>query len=62
MNDILAMILEAVVQAIQSKQCKSSMHVADVSVEEQVKHMVQNVIKEHGSLDVVSPCSSFKNR
>ncbi|KAF5341367.1 hypothetical protein D9758_012286 [Tetrapyrgos nigripes] len=32
---------------------KSSIHLADVSLEDQVKNMVEEVVKEHGGLDVM---------
>ncbi|THU83387.1 NAD(P)-binding protein [Dendrothele bispora CBS 962.96] len=33
--------------------CKSTVHIADVSEEDQVINMIDNVVKEHGSLDVM---------
>jgi NAD(P)-dependent dehydrogenase (short-subunit alcohol dehydrogenase family) len=33
---------------------KSSVHLADVSMEDQVKNMIDEVVKKHGGLDVVS--------
>lgn len=32
----------------------SSMHKADVSVEDQVRTMIENVVRKHGRIDVVS--------
>jgi len=42
-----------VVQEIQKKGRASSKHVADVSQDEQVKGMVDQVVERHGGLDVV---------
>ncbi|KAG6804681.1 hypothetical protein H0H92_003348, partial [Tricholoma furcatifolium] len=55
-NDVSANNLESLVEEIKLKERKSSLHVADVSIDQQVKDMVANVVKEHGSLDVASPC------
>ncbi|KNZ82175.1 Diacetyl reductase [(S)-acetoin forming], partial [Termitomyces sp. J132] len=52
-NDISATDLEALVEEIKSKQRKSSFYVADVSIEEQVKNLIRNVVECHGSLDVM---------
>ncbi|KAG6872209.1 hypothetical protein C0995_011972 [Termitomyces sp. Mi166 len=52
-NDISATDLEGLVEEIKSKQRKSSFHVADVSIEEQVKGLITNVVEHHGSLDVM---------
>ncbi|KAL0574809.1 hypothetical protein V5O48_007138 [Marasmius crinis-equi] len=46
--------LTAVSEEIKALGRSSSVHIADVSIEEQVKAMVENVVKEHKSLDVVS--------
>lgn len=56
LNDIpqAADNLGKLVEEIKSKQRKYSVHLADVSSDEQVRVMVENVVKEHGSLDVVS--------
>lgn len=55
-NDIPSSVdkLEAVAEEIKTKGRKSSTHYADVSVERQVKDMIEAVVKEHGGLDVVS--------
>jgi NAD(P)-dependent dehydrogenase (short-subunit alcohol dehydrogenase family) len=44
---------------IESKGRQCSIHVADVSIEDSVKKLVENVVKEHGGLDVVSLSQSF---
>lgn len=53
-NDISEEKLTDVMSAIKAKGRRSSGHVADVSVEPQVKRMIENAVQEHGSLDVVS--------
>ncbi|KAF8066558.1 acetoin reductase family protein [Lyophyllum atratum] len=45
--------LEEVVNELKLKGCKTSAHVADVSIDEQVRAMVEAVVKEYGSLDVM---------
>jgi NADP-dependent 3-hydroxy acid dehydrogenase YdfG len=57
-NDIAqnAENLAAVVDAIKSKGRASSAHIADVSVDEQVKAMVEAVVAAHGGIDVVCHC------
>jgi len=45
--------LDALVDEIQKKGRASSKHVADVSQDEQVKGMVEQVVEKHGSLDVM---------
>ncbi|KAJ7267192.1 hypothetical protein C8J57DRAFT_1510303 [Mycena rebaudengoi] len=54
-NDIAqnAENLAAVVDAIKSKGRASSAHIADVSVDEQVKAMVEAVVAAHGGIDVM---------
>ncbi|KAH0578837.1 hypothetical protein H2248_003032 [Termitomyces sp. 'cryptogamus'] len=52
-NDISATDLEALAEEIKSKQRKSSFYVADVSIEEEVKNLIRNVVECHGSLDVM---------
>ncbi|GLB40877.1 putative KR domain containing protein [Lyophyllum shimeji] len=52
-NDTSADTLAEVVRALGEKACKSSMHVGDVSVDAQVRAMVEAVVKEHGGLDVM---------
>ena len=50
--------LDALVSEIQEKGRASSKYVADVSQDEQVKRMVDEVVEKHGSLDVVGPSIS----
>jgi NAD(P)-dependent dehydrogenase (short-subunit alcohol dehydrogenase family) len=50
--------LDAVVKEIQGKGRRSLALFADVSIEEEVKAMVDRVVKELGGLDVVSCDSS----
>ncbi|KAJ7040938.1 hypothetical protein C8F04DRAFT_1081064 [Mycena alexandri] len=45
--------LETLVEEIQAKGRSSSKHIADVSQEEAVKKMVEEVVKTHGGLDVM---------
>ncbi|KAF7377404.1 hypothetical protein MSAN_00162000 [Mycena sanguinolenta] len=45
--------LDAVVAEIKQKGRESSKHLADVSRDEDVKEMVDNVVKHHGSLNVM---------
>ncbi|KAF8176346.1 NAD-binding protein [Mycena galopus ATCC 62051] len=45
--------LDNLIKEIQQKGRKSSKHIADVSQEESVKGMVEEVVKEHGGLDVM---------
>ncbi|KAJ7234764.1 NAD(P)-binding protein [Mycena haematopus] len=45
--------LDAVIAEIKQKGRKSSKHLADVSQDENVKQMVENVVKHHGGLDVM---------
>ncbi|KAF7328666.1 NAD-binding protein [Mycena sanguinolenta] len=54
-NDILnnSEKLDALVSEIQEKGRTSSKYVADVSQDEQVKTMVDDVVARHGSLDVM---------
>ncbi|KAG6830611.1 hypothetical protein H0H87_007554 [Tephrocybe sp. NHM501043] len=52
-NDINATILETLVEEIKLKHRKASIHIADVSIDEQVRDLVTNVVKEYGGLDVV---------
>lgn len=54
-NDIpsSAASLNEVVENIQAKGRASSAHLADVSVEDQVKQMIEEVVTAHGGLDVV---------
>ena len=56
MNDISRNLdrVTALCEEIKKMGRSSSVHIADVSIEEQVKTMVDNVVKEHQSLDVVS--------
>lgn len=55
-NDIPANAqnLLEVVREIKAKGRVSSEHLADVSIEEQVKSMITEVVRVHGGLDVVS--------
>jgi short-subunit dehydrogenase involved in D-alanine esterification of teichoic acids len=53
-NDIVVGELESLVEEIKSKGRQSSIHIADVSMEDAVKKMVEDVVKEHGGLDIVS--------
>jgi NAD(P)-dependent dehydrogenase (short-subunit alcohol dehydrogenase family) len=55
-NDVAANSanLDSLVAEIKQKGRESSKHIADVSQDEQVKVMVEEVVKQHGSLDVVS--------
>ncbi|KAF7369252.1 NAD(P)-binding protein [Mycena venus] len=54
-NDISANSanLDSLVDEIKQKGRKSSKHVADVSQEDSVKEMFDEVVKEHGGLDVM---------
>ncbi|KAJ7267191.1 hypothetical protein C8J57DRAFT_1326967 [Mycena rebaudengoi] len=54
-NDIAvnAQILAEVVDEIKAKGRSSSAHIADVSVDGEVKDMVETVVKIHGGLDVM---------
>lgn len=54
-NDISAQSdhLESLVLEIQKKGRTGSLHIADVSQDEQVKEMIEAVVQRHGSLDVV---------
>ncbi|KAJ7256224.1 NAD(P)-binding protein [Mycena haematopus] len=45
--------LDAVIAELKQKGRESSKHLADVSQEENVKQMVENVVKHHGGLDVM---------
>jgi NAD(P)-dependent dehydrogenase (short-subunit alcohol dehydrogenase family) len=47
--------LDTLVAEIKSKGKESSKHIADVSQDESVKEMVEEVVKQHGSLDIVRP-------
>jgi NAD(P)-dependent dehydrogenase (short-subunit alcohol dehydrogenase family) len=46
--------LDTLVEEIQKKGRASSKHIADVSQDQQVQTLVEEVVKNHGSLDVVS--------
>jgi NAD(P)-dependent dehydrogenase (short-subunit alcohol dehydrogenase family) len=46
--------LDSLVDEIQNKGRASSKYVADVSLEGEVKDMVEQVVRDHGGLDVVS--------
>ncbi|KAJ7097547.1 hypothetical protein C8R44DRAFT_748291 [Mycena epipterygia] len=46
--------LSTVVDEIKAKGRKSSAHIADVSVESEVKAMVEEVVRVHGGLDVMA--------
>ncbi|KAJ7489108.1 NAD-binding protein [Mycena latifolia] len=48
-----AAALAQVVEAVQAAGRASSMHLADVTVEEQVRKMVEDVVAAHGGLDVM---------
>ncbi|KAF7369257.1 NAD-binding protein [Mycena venus] len=54
-NDVAANSanLDSLVAEIKQKGRESSKHIADVSQDEQVKVMVEEVVKQHGSLDVM---------
>ncbi|KAJ7444596.1 acetoin reductase family protein [Mycena galericulata] len=54
-NDILsnAVKVSQVMNDIQAKGRASSVHIADVSVEDQVKKMIEEVVATHGGLDVM---------
>ncbi|KAG6864068.1 hypothetical protein C0991_000420, partial [Blastosporella zonata] len=52
-NDLHAKNLETLVEEIRLKHRKSSIHVADVTVDEQVQALIKDVVKEHGGLDVM---------
>jgi len=43
----------AVSEKIAAMGRKTSVHIADVSVEDQVKKMIEGVVESHGGLDVV---------
>ncbi|KAJ7779158.1 hypothetical protein B0H16DRAFT_807016 [Mycena metata] len=55
-NDVVSNsgTLETLVKEIQAKGRSSSKHIADVSQEEAVKEMVEEVVKIHGGLDMVA--------
>jgi NAD(P)-dependent dehydrogenase (short-subunit alcohol dehydrogenase family) len=46
--------LDILVEEIQKKGRASSKHIADVSQDQEVQALVEEVVKNHGSLDVVS--------
>lgn len=48
----------AVSDEIKNTGRQSSVQLADVSVEDQVEKMVDNVVRDHGGLDVVTPSLS----
>jgi NAD(P)-dependent dehydrogenase (short-subunit alcohol dehydrogenase family) len=50
--------LDTLVEEIQKKGRASSKHIADVSQDQQIQTLVEEVVKKHGSLDVVSIFSS----
>jgi NAD(P)-dependent dehydrogenase (short-subunit alcohol dehydrogenase family) len=50
--------LDTLVEEIQKKGRASSKHIADVSQDQQVQTFVEEVVKNHGSLDIVSIFSS----
>lgn len=52
-NDVEVGELGSLVDEIKSKGRQSSIHIADVSMEDSVKKMVEDVVKEHGGLDVM---------
>lgn len=52
-NDVEVGELRSLVDEIKSKGRQSSIHIADVSMEDSVKKMVEDVVKEHGGLDVM---------
>jgi enoyl-[acyl-carrier-protein] reductase (NADH) len=54
--------LQSLVEQIKSKGRRSSIYIADVSVEDSVKNMVEDIVKEYGGLDVVSQSLSFPAR
>lgn len=58
-NDVEVGELQGLVEDIKLKGRRSSIHVADVSVESSVKKMVENVVEEYGGLDVVSEGQPF---
>lgn len=45
----------AVSDEIKKAGRQSSVQLADVSVEDQVEKMIDNVVRDHGGLDVVTP-------
>lgn len=51
--------LVVVANEIRSKGRQCSIHVADVSMEDSVKKLVEDVVEQHGGLDVVSLSRSF---
>jgi len=53
-NDIDDGELESLAEEIKAKGQQSSIHVADVLMEHSAKKLVEDVVKEHGGLDVVS--------
>lgn len=61
-NDIVSnkTSLDTLLEEIKQKGRKSCAIIADVSIEEQVKDMVDSVVKELGSLDVVSTIAKYK--
>lgn len=58
-NDVEVGELRSLVDEIKLKGRQSSIHIADVSMEDSVKKMVEDVVKEHGGLDVVSLSQFF---
>ena len=54
MADTASGTLEEIKKITESKGARASLHIADVTNETQVIEMIEGVVKEHGSLDVVS--------
>lgn len=53
-NDVSDGNLKGLFEEIKAKGRQSSIHVADVSVDKQVKEMIDSIVKDYGGLDVVS--------
>jgi NAD(P)-dependent dehydrogenase (short-subunit alcohol dehydrogenase family) len=62
-NDVELGELGSLVEEIKSKGRQSSIHIGDVSMEDSAKKMVEDVVNEHGGLDIVSwSCFSLRTR
>ncbi|KAL0059142.1 hypothetical protein AAF712_014114 [Marasmius tenuissimus] len=53
MADTASSTLEEIRKVMKSKGARASLHLADVTSESQVIEMIEGVVKEHGSLDVM---------
>ncbi|KAJ8073512.1 hypothetical protein PM082_011788 [Marasmius tenuissimus] len=53
MADTASSTLDEIKKVTESKGARASLHLADVTSESQVIEMIEGVVKEHGSLDVM---------